>query len=46
MRVYSRKRRTHSVDRIATELEPTAAELVALMRELAKNQAQITDING
>ena len=34
MRVYSRKKRTHSVDQMAAELKPIAAELVALLREL------------
>ena len=45
MRVYSQKRRTHSVDRMAEEQErePAGAELIALLRDLARNQAQITD---
>ena len=45
MRVYSQKRRTHFVDRMAEEREwdPIGAELVALLRDLARNQAQITD---
>ena len=43
MRVYSLKRRTHSVDQMAAEPEPTAAELVALLRDLARDQAQIND---
>ena len=45
MRVYSQKRRTHFVDRIAEERqrEPASAELIALLRDLMQNQAQITD---
>ena len=45
MRVYFRKRRTHAIDRMAKEQErdPAGAKLVALLRDLAQNQAQITD---
>lgn len=44
MRIYSRKRkRTHFIDRMDAEPEPTAAEYVALLRELAKKQAQISN---
>ncbi len=47
MRVYSRKRRTHSFDRMAEEQErewePIGVELIALLRDLARNQAQIID---
>ena len=44
MRVYSQKRRrTHSVDRMAAKPEPTATKFVALLRELARNQAQINN---
>ena len=45
MRVYSwKRRRTHSIDRMTNEREPAGAKLVALLRELARNQAQITDM--
>ena len=45
MRVYSwKRRRTHSVDIMVAEPEPTTAELVALLRELVRNEAQINDI--
>ena len=43
MRVCNWKRRTHFIDRMAAEQELTAAKLVALLRELARNQAQITN---
>ena len=44
MKVYSQKgRRIHFVDRMAAAPEPTATELVALMRELARNKAQINN---
>ena len=45
MQVYSQKRRTHSVDRMAEERERESigVELIAFLRDLAQNQAQITD---
>ena len=43
MKVYSRNRsRSHSVDRMVDQ-EPTLAELMALLRDLLRNQAQIND---
>ena len=44
MRVYSRKRRrSHSIDRMAEELEPMGIKLIELVRELARNLTQINN---